>query len=320
MHTTPIIIDCDTGRDDALTIWTALSSEMDLCGVVTSYGNTNLDQVTENTLRVLSLAGRNDIPVLKVSTAPQTDHKGYTDIVLPRQETGGNGLCNVILPEAPRTQSDALDIEEFAEAIQTLADKHGSIDYYIIGPTTNFGRLIDYLGPQLKTLINRVVMMGGKLEPLWSEMPGADFNLVSDPYSFHKLLIFDIPLTLVPMNTTWPISMHLDNIKHLEIDSDIGKHAKELMISYCIDFSPDQIFRFHDPTVLFTDLYKKSVKSWKLNIILDENSIDFGRLDEDEVTDEKYDVSVFLPEDDVRQEILKTILNKLSLKRTVSEC
>ena len=62
--TTPIILDCDPGHDDAIALLLALASpELELLGVTTTYGNQTLDKTTANALRVLELVGRTDVPV-----------------------------------------------------------------------------------------------------------------------------------------------------------------------------------------------------------------------------------------------------------------
>ena len=58
----PIILDCDPGHDDAIALLLALASpEVELLGVTTVHGNQTLAKTTANALRVLDLAGRDDI-------------------------------------------------------------------------------------------------------------------------------------------------------------------------------------------------------------------------------------------------------------------
>src|SRR5579885_921171 len=68
---TPIVIDCDPGHDDAIAILLALASpEVELRGIVTVAGNQTVDKTTRNALKVLELAGRPDIPVVRGADAP----------------------------------------------------------------------------------------------------------------------------------------------------------------------------------------------------------------------------------------------------------
>lgn len=59
-----IMLDVDTGIDDALAIVYALGHpDIELVAVSTTYGNIDVDQATSNTQALLEAAGRQDIPV-----------------------------------------------------------------------------------------------------------------------------------------------------------------------------------------------------------------------------------------------------------------
>src|SRR6476660_9733761 len=56
---TPTLLDCDPGHDDAIAMLLALGSdELELRGVTTVAGNQTLEKTTANAIRVLELAGR----------------------------------------------------------------------------------------------------------------------------------------------------------------------------------------------------------------------------------------------------------------------
>lgn len=68
MEKEKIIIDCDPGSDDALAIILALySGKLDLKAVCSVTGNGTLDTTTRNGLNILSLCGREDIPLYRGS-------------------------------------------------------------------------------------------------------------------------------------------------------------------------------------------------------------------------------------------------------------
>ena len=66
-----LILDLDTGIDDALAIAYALGSadEIDLIGITATYGNVAVPLAARNALAVLHLFGRDDVPVY-----PGVDH------------------------------------------------------------------------------------------------------------------------------------------------------------------------------------------------------------------------------------------------------
>src|SRR3982750_2212575 len=65
---TPILLDCDPGHDDAIAILLALGSdELELRGLTTVAGNQTLEKTTANAIRGLALGGRGEIPVAEGS-------------------------------------------------------------------------------------------------------------------------------------------------------------------------------------------------------------------------------------------------------------
>ena len=69
--TTPILLDCDPGHDDAIALLLALASpELELVGVTTVAGNQTLAKTTANAIRVLDLVDRPDVPVAAGADRP----------------------------------------------------------------------------------------------------------------------------------------------------------------------------------------------------------------------------------------------------------
>lgn len=57
-----LILDVDTGVDDAQAIMMALAApDVEILGITCSHGNTPLDNACKNTLRVLKACGRLDV-------------------------------------------------------------------------------------------------------------------------------------------------------------------------------------------------------------------------------------------------------------------
>jgi inosine-uridine nucleoside N-ribohydrolase len=61
-----LVLDCDTGTDDAIAIMlAALAADLDLLGVCTVFGNHSVAETTANTARVLAEIGCSEVPVLR---------------------------------------------------------------------------------------------------------------------------------------------------------------------------------------------------------------------------------------------------------------
>lgn len=65
-----LIIDCDAGIDDAQAIILALSLDVQVLAITCVAGNTGVEQVVKNVLKVLETCGRTDIPVYKGAERP----------------------------------------------------------------------------------------------------------------------------------------------------------------------------------------------------------------------------------------------------------
>jgi inosine-uridine nucleoside N-ribohydrolase len=309
---TPFIIDCDTGRDDALAIWTALALDLPLAGVVASYGNVPLENVADNTARVLALMGRDDIPLFAGAAAPLLPHSAYDRIVLPRQAVSGNGLCNLDFPKAKRVLPAPLTPSQLAAQIVHVAEEKGPLDYIILGPATNFAGLCAVLGGNAAQFFASVTMLGGKLDALWDGAPSADFNLACDPFAVRQILERGLHPRFITLNTTWPIALSEEAVAHLWGQEKIAVAARDLMLAHIRHFAPEPVFRFHDPAVIATLLEQDRFQPATLDILCDDGHADFGRLVRKE---EGFPAALYCSDDLHGQDILQLILNALGLIR-----
>lgn len=305
----PFVLDCDTGRDDALAIWVAFAQKLPLSAVIPSYGNVKVENVADNSARVLAFAGRDDIPLWPGAEEPSQAHIGVERILTPRQKASGNGLCNLELPQSARKDGGKVGYQDLADKLVALSAKLGKLDYIITGPATNFYEVCKLLGTKAREIFAQVTMMGGKFSPLWEQIPGADFNIICDPYAVRGILQQGFAIRFVPMNATWPIQLPLTALEKLKAGSAIGETSKDLMVAHCRHFAPEPIFRFHDPSVMIAAMHPEAFKPVKIDIILDEQSPDFGRL----VIGTGYDASVYHTDAASQQMILDLILKSLSL-------
>jgi len=109
---TPIVIDCDPGHDDAIAILLALASpEVELLAVTTVAGNQTLEKTTRNALKVLELAGRADVPVAAGAERPLR-----RELRTAAHVHGESGLDGPDLPEPTAAPVDAHAAAERATA------------------------------------------------------------------------------------------------------------------------------------------------------------------------------------------------------------
>ncbi|MFC7344204.1 nucleoside hydrolase [Saccharopolyspora griseoalba] len=189
-----LIVDCDTGIDDALALLYLLGDPgVEIGAVTTVFGNTDAETAALNTLRVLELAGRADIPV---SVGARSNWCG--DAHLAPHVHGSDGLGDTDLP-APATAPSA---EPAAELIVRLARQNpGAVRLLAIGPLTNLATAL-LLEPDLPELVEHVTIMGGAVRHPGNATPAAEANIHNDPEAARIVLRAGWPVTLVPLDAT----------------------------------------------------------------------------------------------------------------------
>ena len=169
----PLVIDVDTGIDDAFALLYACAhNEAQILGVSTVVGNVSLAAATRNTRAVLALAGRADIPVWPgAATAISIAVRDASDI------HGKSGLGHAVLPD-PDEPADALHA---ADMIIAAARSHsGRLVLCATGPLTNIALAV-MREPELPRLVKRFVIMGGAYADSGNVTPAAEFNIWHDP-------------------------------------------------------------------------------------------------------------------------------------------
>ena len=97
-----MILDLDTGIDDALAIAYALAApECDLIGIVGSYGNVLVENGAQNSLNLLEMLGHPEVPVF-CGLSHSSTTKSFSVMPISAQIHGKNGVGEVELKKAKR--------------------------------------------------------------------------------------------------------------------------------------------------------------------------------------------------------------------------
>jgi len=194
MMAVPLILDVDTGVDDAAAIAFALSKGANLIGVSTVAGNVPVDVATRNTLDVLHYFGRSDIPVHRGATrALVASYRAATEV------HGGNGLGGAQFPESGER---AASLAGPAFIIESAAKHAGDLVLVMLGPLTNLAIALN-VRPEIVRQVRQVVVMGGAYTVPGNVTPHAEFNVYADPHAAQQ--VFDAhweQLTLVGLDVT----------------------------------------------------------------------------------------------------------------------
>ena len=191
---TKVILDVDTGTDDAVALMTAaLSPDLELLGATSVNGNTTIDYTTENTLRVFDWIGMPDVPV----------HRGV-DRPLVRTDVK-RGM-------ATRIHGDMLDLPAVSHGatlrpghavdwlIETYLASNGDIVLCPVGPLTNIAMAIQK-EPRILEAIPEIVIMGGAHDH-GNITPSAEFNIWLDPEAARIVVNCGRPIRMVPLDAT----------------------------------------------------------------------------------------------------------------------
>ena len=169
----PLLIDVDTGIDDALGLLYACACErVRLLGVSTLAGNVDLIKATRNTRAVLALAGRADIPVWPGCARSLLRHARDASAV-----HGGSGLGYAVLPEPP---ADPAPLNAIDQIVASARAHRGELVLAATGPLTNIAMAL-MREPELPGMLKRFVLMGGAFREGGNVTPAAEFNIWHDP-------------------------------------------------------------------------------------------------------------------------------------------
>lgn len=242
MTTTPIMLDVDTGVDDAAAIAYALGLEADIVAVSTVSGNIHIDLTTDNTLRVLSLLGAEDVPVFRGAGRPL--RQSFQDAA---HIHGGNGLGGVQIPEALSEESDLTA----PEAIIAMAEEFaGELTLVATGPLTNVAMALS-LRPEIAQQISKLVVMSGAFFTAGNVTPHAEFNSWADPEAAQQVFAADWnELIAIGLDVTHQVAITRKMWEHIPATS---KGAAYLMRKIAERTFTERVrsgFFLHDPLAM----------------------------------------------------------------------
>jgi purine nucleosidase len=171
--TVPLILDVDTGIDDALALLYAVASpEAEIVAVTALSGNAGIDDTDRNTRAVLELAGRPDIPVSAGRPVPLRRALEITP-----ETHGPRGIGHAELPDpvVPRTARFGPDV-----IVDEARRRPGELTLVTLGPLTNLAVALD-AEPALPRLLRRWVLMGGAYRVPGNTTPASEWNIHCDP-------------------------------------------------------------------------------------------------------------------------------------------
>lgn len=226
---TKMILDLDTGIDDALAIAYAVASpEVDLIGITGTYGNVLMEDGVQNALKLLNLFNKTEVPVFK--GLPHASHKDNFDVLeVSSFIHGENGIGDIEL-EKPSREPEAQSAVDF---ILEACDKYQK-DLVIVatGPMTNLAAAIDQDLDRLKQA-REIVIMGGALTVPGNVSPFAEANISQDPPAADKLFKSGLPITMVGLDVTLRTLLTYEETKNWrKLGTESGQKMADMVDYY----------------------------------------------------------------------------------------
>lgn len=222
MRPTRLVLDVDTGTDDAIAIMlAALDPRLELVACTTVSGNADVATCTSNTLAVLDAIGRHDIPV----------HEGLSARSLPVddvQAARSKALHGTRLPVPPssRRKSATSAVDYLLERFARPPEADGVV-LVATAPLTNIAAAVA-ADPLFSSRVPRLVVMGGG-HAIANATPAAEFNIWADPEAAALVFSAGFPrLELVTLDATHSALVSVADCHALEA---AGTHAGSIAAS-----------------------------------------------------------------------------------------
>lgn len=228
MAATPVILDVDTGVDDALALLLAVRhSDIDLRAVTCVVGNTGVDQVVANTQYVLDAAGAAPIPVARGAARPllaEPDSAAHVH--------GSDGLAGFSRP-SDRRLSPLPAVDLLRHELMAAVATGEPITLVPVGPLTNIALLLRTY-PEVAAGIERIVFMGGSASS-GNVTAAAEFNIWHDPEAASIALAaagdLEIPVTMYGLDVFYDVAVSVADTDGARRTLDPGAQLAAALIA-----------------------------------------------------------------------------------------
>ncbi|GAB3488851.1 nucleoside hydrolase [Flexivirga lutea] len=236
MRSIPVVMDVDTGVDDACALLlAALHPAIDLRAVTCVGGNTDVDQVTRNTLAVLEIAGRGDVVVGRGAERPLIERAVHA-----RHVHGDDGMGDLGWARSTRDPDPRHAVELLRDV---LTGSPEPVTLVPTAPMTNIALLARTYPAALRRL-ERIVFMGGAAQR-GNATASAEFNVFHDPEATAIVLEAaadaGIPVTMYGLDVFYDPTVTRDEARSLiAAGGDAARLAGELVAFQCDRFGSEQ--------------------------------------------------------------------------------
>ena len=256
----PVIIDTDPGTDDAMAILLALNSpEVDVRAFTVVGGNVPQAQALENALRLVTLAGRCDIPIARGAARPLAQRLITAEFV-----HGKNGMGDIELPASRCTADKRFAPDLIIEMVRAMP---GQLTLVPVGPLTNIALAV-LKDPGIVPLVKEVVIMGGSLTE-GNVTAAAEANVYNDPEAAQVVFQAGWKVTMVGLDVTHRTNFgkaHLGRLARTHgTQNDFATRVMEFLVALSAKFGGEGT-PMHDPLAMGVAIDPSFVKTRHMRI------------------------------------------------------
>ncbi|MGE5590444.1 MAG: nucleoside hydrolase [Bacillota bacterium] len=254
----PVIIDVDTGHDDAIALLMAFASpELDIRAVTVVAGNQTLEKTLRNTLRILTLAG------VKPEVAAGADRPLFRPLVTAPEVHGESGLDGPSLPEPAFPASGRKAWEAIIDIVRSSPQK---VTLIPVGPLTNIALAL-MTAPDIAANIERITLMGGAGREGGNVTPVAEFNILVDPEAARIVFHSGVPITMIGLDVTHQAQLYPSDTEVLRAMCGRVPTAVAGLMDFYSQYHPKMGFKgspMHDPCAVAAVLDPSLVTTQRL--------------------------------------------------------
>ncbi len=194
-------------------------------------------------LALLSLAGRDDIPVYRGCELPLIVAQYTAEYV-----HGDTGIDGADIPPSQRTADPKHGVDHIIDTCMAADDN--SVTLVPVGPLTNIGMAIAKERGIIPK-IREIVWMGGAFDEPGNTTPLAEFNAVVDPHAGAIVFNSGIEMTILPLDVTHKALFPPSHITRLREHDSVIAQACAGMIDFYQQYDMDKYgwegAPMHDP-------------------------------------------------------------------------
>lgn len=215
-----MLIDTDTGSDDAVALMMALRHpDIEIEAITVVAGNVPMKQGAQNALYTVELCGKS-VPVYEGLAKPLV-----VELHTAQDTHGEDGMGDIGLDVTGRQPAEGHAVQVI---LDTVRANTGDIDLVTIGPLTNVAVALT-LDPTLAEQVNHCYIMGGTSDNFGNVTAVAEYNIWADPESARIVFESGMPITMIG----WDISRKYAVFE--EADVAAIKAFKTPYADFCVD-------------------------------------------------------------------------------------